>query len=160
MGAAFASVFTLALSAVLFISIPGARESLENELVASHARALMADHALDVASSDRHTVKPWFNGKLDYSPEVIDLSTQGFPLTGGRLDYVAQRPVSALVYQHRQHVINLFVWPAQALDTSKSDTKQGFNLLHWTHNSMAYWAVSDLNPVELAQFRDALLATP
>ena len=137
MGAAFATVFALAWSAILFITVPGARESLENELVASHARALMADHALDVASSDRHTVKPWFNGKLDYSPEVIDLSAQGFPLTGGRLDYVAQRPVSALVYQHRQHVINLFVWPAQALDTSKSDTRQGFNLLHWTHNSMA-----------------------
>ena len=158
-GAAFAMAFALAWSIGLYVALPGAEESLEKELIASHARALMADHALDVASSDQHTVKPWFNGKLDFSPEVTDLAPQGFALAGGRLDYVGQRPVAALVYMHRQHPINLYVWPADRNDAQRSATRQGYHLLHWTRDAMAYWAVSDLNPVELAQFRDALLQT-
>jgi anti-sigma factor RsiW len=158
-GGAFAMAFALVWSVGLYLSLPGAEESLEKELAASHARALMADHALDVASSDQHTVKPWFNGKLDFSPEVTDLAAQGFALAGGRLDYLGQRPVAALVYMYRQHPINLFVWPADKNDAPRSAMRQGFHLLHWTSNAMAYWAVSDLNPVELAHFRDALLQT-
>jgi anti-sigma factor RsiW len=156
-GAAFAMAFAFAWSVGLYLALPGPGESLEKELVASHARALMADHALDVTSSDQHTVKPWFNGKLDFSPEVTDLALQGFALAGGRLDYVGQRPVAALVYMHRQHPINLFVWPVDRNDAQRSATRQGYHLLHWTRDAMAYWAVSDLNLVELAQFRDALL---
>jgi len=158
-GAALAMAFALAWSVGLYLVLPGAEESLEKELVASHVRALMADHALDVASSDQHTVKPWFNGKLDFSPEVTDLAAQGFALAGGRLDYVGGRPVAALVYLHRQHRINLYVWPSDRNDAPAGATRQGYHLLHWTRNAMSYWAVSDLNPVELAQFRDALLKT-
>jgi len=150
-------VLALAWSIGLYLALPGAEESLEKEIVASHARSLMANHALDVASSDQHTVKPWFNGKVDFSPVVADLSAQGFTLAGGRLDYVGQRPVAALVYTHRKHYINLYVWPTDRLDAQRGATRQGYHLLHWTHDAMAYWAVSDVNPVDLAQFRDELL---
>ena len=156
-GASFAMAFALIWSVGLYVALPGATESLEKELVASHARALLTSHALDVASSDQHTVKPWFNGKLDFSPEVTDLASQGFPLAGGRLDYVGQRPVAALQYMHGRHPIDLYIWPARGIDVQRSATHQGYHLLHWTRDAMAYWAVSDLNPVELAQFRDALL---
>jgi anti-sigma factor RsiW len=156
-GAAFATAFALVWSVGIYVVLPGADESLEKELVASHARSLMVDHALDVASTDQHTVKPWFNGKLDFSPVVVDLADQGYTLTGGRLDYIGQRPVAALVYMRRQHPINLFVWPAEKTNAPINTTRQGYNLLHWTRNATAYWAVSDLNPAELAQFRDSLI---
>jgi anti-sigma factor RsiW len=156
-GAAFAMSFALAWSVGLYLATPGAAERLQEELVASHTRALMTGHAVDVVSSDRHTVKPWFNGKLDFSPAVFDLSAQGFALTGGRLDYLGRRPVAALVYQHKAHPINVFVWPAPAEDAPKSASRLGYNLLHWTRGGLSYWAVSDLNAGELAQFRDMLL---
>jgi anti-sigma factor RsiW len=114
----------------------------------------MASHMTDVSSSDKHTVKPWFNGKLDFSPSVTDLTDQGFPLVGGRLDYLANRPVAALVYQRRGHFINLFIWPiAPAPDTDqKTSPRQGYHLVHWTKSEMTYWAVSDLNQRELEEF--------
>jgi anti-sigma factor RsiW len=150
--------FALAWSVGLYLALPGPAQRLQEELVASHTRALMTGHAIDVVSSDRHTVKPWFNGRLDFSPAVFDLSAQGFALTGGRLDYLEQRPVAALVYQHKAHPINLFVWPAKAGDDApKSASRLGYNLLHWTRGGLSYWAVSDLNSGELAQFRDMLL---
>jgi anti-sigma factor RsiW len=131
--------------------------AVEEELVSDHVRSLMADHLFDVRSTDQHTVKPWFLGKLDFAPPVTDLAQLGFPLVGGRLDYINGRPVAALVYQRQKHTINLFVWPSNGGATVTAPvTLRGFHVEHWIRDDMTFWAVSDLNAAELAQFRSAL----
>jgi anti-sigma factor RsiW len=130
-----------------------AEDALTQEVIAGHVRSLMASHLMDVASTDQHTVKPWFNGKLDFAPPVEDLADQGFPLVGGRLDYLDNRPVAALVYRRRQHCINLFLWPSvQAAERATPAAARGYHLVHWTQSGMRWWAVSDLNSRELQTF--------
>src|SRR6266404_6875481 len=136
-------------------------ERIQSEVVSAHLRSLQAGHLTDVVSTDQHTVKPWFNGKLDVAPPVIDLTAQGFTLIGGRLDYVDTRPIGAIVYRRRQHVINLFV--AQTASTerrsAKIETIQGFNIRRWSERGLNYWAVSDLAADELADFGDKFEAS-
>ena len=129
-------------------------DAVAQEVVSSHVRAMMGEHLFDVRSTDQHTVKPWFLGKLDFSPPVTDLAQAGFPLTGGRLDYVAGRPVAALVYTRGQHTINVFVWPEASDAVRSSDARaiRGFHVRHRTRGGMSYWAVSDVNDADLDQF--------
>ena len=142
------------LIAVPLLRGPSNDEILTREIVSSHVRSLIVDHLADVASSDEHTVKPWFAGKLNYAPTVVDLKNHGFPLIGGRLDYVDNRPVAALVYQRQKHFINLFVWPSRSEADAETEviSRQGYNLFHWSKAGMTYWAISDLNPAELQEF--------
>ena len=135
---------------------PAADQFLATQLIASHVRSLMANHLTDVASSDQHTVKPWLDAKLDFAPAVVDLSTDGFPLIGGRLDYLDNRPVAALIYGRRKHFINLFVWPAgsSTIGAANAMSHQGYQLLHWVDSDFNYWAVSDVNANDLQTFKN------
>ena len=156
-GIAF-SAAALAASLLLFVSSRNSTPSLDDELVAGHVRSLLASHLTDVASSDQHTVKPWFLGKLDFAPPVVDLSKKDFPLIGGRIDYIGGRVVAAIVYKRHGHVINLFVWPAGKLQ-AVPETAEGYHLLSWTQGGFSYAAVSDLNAEELRDFKRALEAS-
>jgi anti-sigma factor RsiW len=157
-GAALAAVI---LGFALFQTTRAARtDSIVDQLVVNHVRSLLASQLVDVVSSDQHTVKPWFDGKIDFAPEVRDLSANGFPLVGGRLDYLEGKTVAALVYQRNKHPINLFIAPAPtARSISPTATnRRGYNVVAWTNNGMKYWAVSDLNQVELREFAELVRA--
>jgi anti-sigma factor RsiW len=135
-------------------------DAIVDQVVANHVRSLLASQLVDVVSSDQHTVKPWFDGKIDFAPEVRDLAANSFPLVGGRLDYVDGKTVAALVYQRNKHPINLFITPAP---TSRSTSptaasRRGYNVFSWTNNGMKYWAISDLNRGELSEFSELVRA--
>jgi anti-sigma factor RsiW len=140
--------------ALLLLVRPSSPQPLAQEIVSSHLRSLMGNHLLDVVSTDQHTVKPWFNGKVDFSPPVKNLTPEGFPLLGGRLDYLDGRGVAALVFQRQRHFINLFIWPAKEPDTKPAALapRQGYHLIRWSETGMEFWAVSDLNEKELMEF--------
>jgi anti-sigma factor RsiW len=134
------------------------------EIVASHVRALISSRAIDVISTDQHTVKPWFNGRIDYAPPVVDLAAQGFPLVGGRLDYVDHRPVAVLVYRYLKHPIDLYVFPdaggrpGPAATPLTKESDDGYSLVEWHQGGMVYWAISDASSVYVRRFAEALTA--
>jgi anti-sigma factor RsiW len=134
------------------------QQLIAGAVLAGHIRSLQPNHLIDVPSSDRHTVKPWFQGRLDFSPPVPDLSELGWTLLGGRLDYVDGRPVAVIVYQRRMHNINVFLWPNHGStdDVIRQQEAQGYQILHWNGAAMTYWVVSDLNNAELLEFARAL----
>jgi anti-sigma factor RsiW len=137
-----------------------AQKVLVTALVDTHVRSLMADHLTDVLSSDHHTVKPWFAGKITFAPSVPELQPQGFPLVGGRVEFVNGRTAAALVYGRGLHTINLFIWPATPGDEgNRSATHGGYSLVHWTARGLSYWAVSDAAPAELDAFEKAFTAS-
>ena len=156
-------------TAVLSVSITagalrgGAGDNLESELVSMHLRSMMSPNPVDVASTDSHTVKPWFNGRIKYSPPVEDFTAQGYPLVGGRLEVIGEEPVSALVYHHQKHVINLYVLPARlgkrfaALKTTQRD---GFNIIAREDGGFVYVGVSDLNAAELKDLMQLAVSAP
>jgi anti-sigma factor RsiW len=154
-GAAAAAVLLVAIivRGVLPTGLP-AGDLTAQEAVDDHLRSLTANHLTDVLSSNQHTVKPWFDGRLNFTPAVEDLGADGFPLVGGRLDYLDNRPVAAVVYRRRQHIINLFISPAEhAADTLPvTQVRGGYNIVHWTKSGMAYWAVSSVSAAELGKF--------
>lgn len=132
---------------------------LLQSLASAHIHSLMANHLTDVASSDSHTVKPWFHGRLDFSPPVQDFTQQGFPLIGGRLEYLAESPAAALVYRHRQHSINLFIAPEPSQPVKpESSAYNGYHILYWNKGGLSFWAVSDLNLANLEDFRKLQLS--
>jgi anti-sigma factor RsiW len=161
------------IAVVIFVGlrlVPGLRNGrhtdlITQEIIASHIRSLQPGHLYDVESTDQHTVKPWFDGKLDFSPPVRDMANQGFPLVGGRLDYIGGRAVAALVYQRRKHIINVFVWPESSGDFAdtpgfeRQEIRDGYNLIEWRTGEMHFAAVSDVNADDLKQFIQ-LLETP
>lgn len=156
-GAVSATLLALVWSGSLYLALPSAQDRLVEELVSSHVRSLQVDHLSDVVSSDQHTVKPWFHGKLDFAPPVVDLTPQGFPLVGGRLDYLNDRTVAVLVYRHGQHPINIYIWPSADRNSApQMQSSHGYHLINWAAGGMNFWAVSDLATDELEIFVNTL----
>jgi anti-sigma factor RsiW len=146
-----ATVFAAALA--LYIATPSVDDNWADEAVSSHVRSLMGEHLMDVASSDKHTVKPWFTGKLDFSPPVYDFAAQGFPLLGGRLDYLEHQTAAALSYRHDKHIINTFVVPTTEADSpAQTLSRRGYNIVTWRQNHMRFIVVSDMDKGELETF--------
>jgi anti-sigma factor RsiW len=150
--AAFGAAITFQLA------VPSAYELTAAEVVSSHARSLLAEQIVQVASSDQHTVKPWFNGRLDFTPPVKDTRAEGFPLVGGRIDYVRGQPVAGLVYKRREHYIDVYVWPSErgGVPALRETARRGFAVLSWSDPAFTYYAVSDLDPRELREFAGRL----
>jgi anti-sigma factor RsiW len=167
-GIAGIGLCSLVFMTLLWTRQPPRGSDLQQEIVSSHVRALMSARTMDVLSSDQHTVKPWFNGRIDYAPPVVDPQAQGFPLVGGRLDYVDHRPVAVMIYRYLKHPIDLYVYPD---DRSKSAGKSapsstplitqsddGYSLVEWRQDGMVYWAISDASPVYIKRFAEAIRA--
>lgn len=157
-GLGLAAGFALAMGLQFYFVRSSSVSSLEDELVSGHVRSLQVSHLQDIASSEHHTVRPWFAGKLDFAPPVTDLADHGYPLTGGRLDYMDHRDVAALTYSHGAHVINLFVWPAAPGHSQvlTLESRRGYHLAHWITTGMQFWAVSDIGQEELRSFAQDL----
>jgi anti-sigma factor RsiW len=150
-----------AAAIAFLLVVPRAGPGLGDEIVASHIRALQPGHLEDVVSTDQHTVKPWFDGRIDFAPPVKELAAEQFPLKGGRLDYLGGRAVAALVYQHNKHIIDLFIWPEESAATSPQTAQhQGYNIVHWIENGMNFWAVSDVELNELREFAEDWRRSP
>ena len=144
------------LAMLLLVPLGGNQPRIEDEAVAGHIRSLQVAHLTDVRTSNQHLVKPWFNGKIDFSPPVPELSKQGFPLAGGRLDYVGGRNVAAIVYRRRLHTINLFVWPSSG-GPERTIEKDGYALTEWSSGGLRYVAVSDIGAADMKAFHDAFV---
>ncbi|MBC3920659.1 anti-sigma factor [Undibacterium sp. CY18W] len=161
------STAAFAVTLTLYLNQPSATQIFNDEVLASHFRSLAPGHLVDVVSSDHHTVKPWYAGKLDFSPPVVDLTAQGYPLLGGRLDYLAGRQVAALAYQHGKHIVNLYLYPdtTNASNTGKAavsfttGSSRGYQLMQWSAAGVHYVAVSDMNGAEMAQFAHQIKAS-
>jgi len=154
---AIAALLLVVLLPVAYRSNDG--DFMPREVVAAHVRSTQVDHLTDVASSDKHTVKPWFTGKLDFSPPVTDYREQGFKLVGGRVDYLDDRAVAALVYQHGPHAINVFIWPTDKAEQAPAmSVRSGYNLDHFSHGGMQYWIVSDMSADEIEKLAALLRA--
>jgi anti-sigma factor RsiW len=154
---AFAALALLSISSwqlTARLRAPSSDQRIAAEVFSSHVRSLEANHLMDVASTDQHTVKPWFDGKLDFSPPVEDLAGDGYPLVGGRLDYLKGREVAALIYQRRKHFINVFVWPDVngSSSTRAIESRQGYNLMRWSAGGFQFWTASDVSVPDLAEF--------
>lgn len=161
--AAFATVAAVSWSVALLTAGPATDETFAREAVAAHVRSLMTEaHFNDVVSTDQHTVKPWFTGKLDFSPPVADYASAGFSLTGGRLDYLDGRPVAALTYRLRRHSVNLFVWPANghADAAPRATMRQGYALVRWTRGGMSFCAVADVAAADLVVLAELVRPAP
>lgn len=158
MGAAFAAGMVLTVAITFLHDLSGQQDRLVAQVIDSHVRSLMVAHLSDVVSSDQHTVKPWFSGKLAFSPPVYDLAPDEFSLIGGRLDYIDEHPVAALVYRYHLHTINVFIWPVRSNSSaaSKSTSRDGFNVTAWTNEGMQFWAVSDVQSADLQRFTQLL----
>jgi anti-sigma factor RsiW len=157
LGAAAAAGALISWTAAIQYAGVTSDQRLAEEVITGHARSILTAHLVDVPSSDRHTVKPWLSARLDFSPKAVDLAAAGFPLAGGRLDYLDDRPVAVLVYRYRQHVIDLFVWPSEGAtdETPEAMSSRGYHLLRWRRGGMTFWAISDVDPAQLASFADA-----
>jgi len=153
----------LALTVGLRIGGPSVDDRLLEEAIGDHTRALMTDHAIDVASSDQHAVRPWFAGRLDFAPPVRDLAANGFPLAGGRLDYLDHTRVAVLAYRRHQHAIDVFVWPVASGEqplSPRSRSRRGYNVVRWNDGAMNFCAVSDAAPEDLQQLMGLIRSTP
>ncbi|SAL24309.1 transmembrane transcriptional regulator (anti-sigma factor) [Caballeronia udeis] len=159
----------IALCSMVFMTLLWTQQAprggdLQQEIVSSHVRALMSARTMDVLSSDQHTVKPWFNGRIDYAPPVVDPQAEGFPLVGGRLDYVDHRPVAVMIYRYLKHPIDLYVFPDDHGKSAPSSTPlvtqsdDGYSLVEWHQDGMVYWAISDASPVYIKRFAEAIKA--
>jgi anti-sigma factor RsiW len=157
-----AAVLLLAVGATAFLTWVLAQNlaeqaEIERDVVVAHIRSLIQEAPIQVASSDSHTVKPWFNGRVDFAPQVKDLAADGFPLAGGRLDVIGDRRVAAVIYKRRQHLIDVFMWPTAGIDSAaRAAASKGYNVLTWTAHGTTYWAVSDLNAAEMAELQKLL----